>query len=222
MKKLWEKEVSRRKLLGGVAATGAAIPVLHELVPHAGLHDSSARAQAVHAGHKVSDSVGSPRRSGEGRPEGQRLRPAGDPARLRHRHAAQRRARVGDRGRGPRDRGGPRGQVRGLDLQRARARAHAARPRGRAAAHPLHQRVVAPAHDALPRHPPRPQRRRSPASAPATSALASRRTTSSTPRPSASTFTTATRPRWRSTSPRGSTARSSSTPRSRASRPTSS
>ena len=58
MKKLWEKEVSRRKLLGGVAATGAAIPVLHELVPHAGLHDSSARAQAVHEGHKVNDASG--------------------------------------------------------------------------------------------------------------------------------------------------------------------
>ena len=38
MRKLWENKVSRRKLLGGAAATGAALPVLHELIPHQGLH----------------------------------------------------------------------------------------------------------------------------------------------------------------------------------------
>ena len=29
MRKLWDNKVSRRKLLGGAAATGAALPVLH-------------------------------------------------------------------------------------------------------------------------------------------------------------------------------------------------
>ena len=53
MKKLWDNKVSRRRLLGGVAATGATIPLLHEVVPHAGLHDTSAsaREQAI-SGHR--------------------------------------------------------------------------------------------------------------------------------------------------------------------------
>jgi FtsP/CotA-like multicopper oxidase with cupredoxin domain len=53
MRKLWENKVSRRKLLGGAAATGAALPVLHELVPHRALHnqEASAREQAIHNGH---------------------------------------------------------------------------------------------------------------------------------------------------------------------------
>jgi FtsP/CotA-like multicopper oxidase with cupredoxin domain len=55
MRKLWDTRVSRRRLLGGAAATGAALPVLHELVPHRGLHDqdASAREEALHAGHQV-------------------------------------------------------------------------------------------------------------------------------------------------------------------------
>jgi FtsP/CotA-like multicopper oxidase with cupredoxin domain len=55
MRKLWDRQVSRRRLLGGAAATGAALPVLHELVPHAALHDqqASAREQATHSGHKI-------------------------------------------------------------------------------------------------------------------------------------------------------------------------
>ena len=43
-------KLSRRKLLGGAAAAGAAIPVLHELVPHQGLHDTGAAA-AAHLQH---------------------------------------------------------------------------------------------------------------------------------------------------------------------------
>ena len=46
MRKLWENKVSRRKLLGGAAATGAALPVLHELIPHQGLHGGTSAAQA--------------------------------------------------------------------------------------------------------------------------------------------------------------------------------
>ena len=53
MPKLPENRVSRRKLLGGAAAAGAAIPLFHELVPHRGLHDqsASAREQAISTGH---------------------------------------------------------------------------------------------------------------------------------------------------------------------------
>ncbi len=45
-------------------------------------------------------------------------------------------------------------QVRGLDLQRPHPRPDAALPRGRAPADHVRQRLVAPAHDPLPRHPP--------------------------------------------------------------------
>jgi len=63
MPKLPENLVSRRKLLGGAAAAGAAIPLMHELVPHRGLHDqsASAREQAIsngHAAHRGSGHLG--------------------------------------------------------------------------------------------------------------------------------------------------------------------
>jgi FtsP/CotA-like multicopper oxidase with cupredoxin domain len=45
MKRLWEGKVSRRRLLGGAAAGTAAIPVLHDLVPHQALHGQQASAQ---------------------------------------------------------------------------------------------------------------------------------------------------------------------------------
>ena len=45
-------------------------------------------------------------------------------------------------------------QVRGLDLQRPHPRPDAAGTRGRAAADHVRQRLQAPAHDPLPRHPP--------------------------------------------------------------------
>jgi FtsP/CotA-like multicopper oxidase with cupredoxin domain len=54
MRKLWENKVSRRKLLGGAAATGAAIPVLHEMVPHQNLHGGTSAAQAAVEHHQQS------------------------------------------------------------------------------------------------------------------------------------------------------------------------
>jgi FtsP/CotA-like multicopper oxidase with cupredoxin domain len=52
MKKLWESKVSRRRLLGGAAAGTAALPVIHELVPHRSLHGADAAAAPRHgAGH---------------------------------------------------------------------------------------------------------------------------------------------------------------------------
>jgi FtsP/CotA-like multicopper oxidase with cupredoxin domain len=50
--KLGQGKLSRRRLLGGAAAAGAALPVLHELVPHQSVHgvvDPAAAAQ--HPGH---------------------------------------------------------------------------------------------------------------------------------------------------------------------------
>src|ERR687896_33629 len=51
MRKLWEGKLSRRRLIGGAAATGAALPVLHELVPHESLHHQRASA-AEHDAHE--------------------------------------------------------------------------------------------------------------------------------------------------------------------------
>ena len=48
MSKMWDSKVSRRKLIGGAAATGAALPILHEVVPHQGLHGSDASAAEHH------------------------------------------------------------------------------------------------------------------------------------------------------------------------------
>jgi FtsP/CotA-like multicopper oxidase with cupredoxin domain len=73
MRKLWNGKVSRRGLIGGAAATGAALPVLHEVVPHRGLHDQAAtaaehkaRARAAHRGSGQLGAVGSvdPRTNG--------------------------------------------------------------------------------------------------------------------------------------------------------------
>ena len=46
--KLGQGKLSRRRLLGGAAAASAALPVLHELLPHRGLHGTDAAA-AEHA-----------------------------------------------------------------------------------------------------------------------------------------------------------------------------
>src|SRR5215211_3313857 len=57
MRKFGSHRVSRRKLLGGAAAA-SAVPVLHELIPHQGLHGGTSSAAAAvahhHAGHRGS------------------------------------------------------------------------------------------------------------------------------------------------------------------------
>jgi FtsP/CotA-like multicopper oxidase with cupredoxin domain len=45
------EKLSRRKLLGGAAAAGAALPVLHQLVPHQGIHHAVEGASAAQGGH---------------------------------------------------------------------------------------------------------------------------------------------------------------------------
>jgi FtsP/CotA-like multicopper oxidase with cupredoxin domain len=52
MRKLWDSKVSRRRLIGGAAATGAALPVLHELIPHQSLHGQEAVAASEHIEHQ--------------------------------------------------------------------------------------------------------------------------------------------------------------------------
>jgi FtsP/CotA-like multicopper oxidase with cupredoxin domain len=46
-----QNRFSRRKLLGGAAAAGATLPVLHELIPHQGVHDSVEGVAAAQGGH---------------------------------------------------------------------------------------------------------------------------------------------------------------------------
>jgi FtsP/CotA-like multicopper oxidase with cupredoxin domain len=62
MPKLPDNKFSRRKLLGGAAAAGATLPVLHELVPHQSLHSQAASANQhlEHAAqvHAASDHLG--------------------------------------------------------------------------------------------------------------------------------------------------------------------
>src|SRR5215213_6754050 len=50
--KIGQGKLSRRRLLGGAAVAGAALPVLHEAIPHQGLHGgATAAAAAGHDGH---------------------------------------------------------------------------------------------------------------------------------------------------------------------------
>src|ERR687891_881010 len=42
---------SRRKLIAGSAAAGASLPLLHQFVPHQGLHEAIEGAEAAHNGH---------------------------------------------------------------------------------------------------------------------------------------------------------------------------
>ena len=63
MKKLWDEKLSRRRLLGGAAAGTAALPVLHELIPHSSVHGSQSAAAREHvakgrAAHRGSDHLG--------------------------------------------------------------------------------------------------------------------------------------------------------------------
>ncbi len=54
--------ISRRKLIGSAAAAGVALPVLHEVVPHQGVHDSVSGAQAAtdngHGGAQLGHTAG--------------------------------------------------------------------------------------------------------------------------------------------------------------------
>jgi FtsP/CotA-like multicopper oxidase with cupredoxin domain len=54
------RKISRRKLIGGAAGAAAAIPVLHEVLPHQALHDQLAQAQEEHTGHTVADVEAAP------------------------------------------------------------------------------------------------------------------------------------------------------------------
>ncbi|MEJ7789565.1 MAG: multicopper oxidase domain-containing protein [Thermoleophilaceae bacterium] len=54
--KFANKKISRRKLLGGAAGATAALPFLHEAVPHNGVHDQLARAQDGHRGGQEANS----------------------------------------------------------------------------------------------------------------------------------------------------------------------
>ena len=62
MSKFGNRKLSRRGLLGGAAGTAAALPVLHELLPHQGIHDQLAQAGEEHhdgaAAHRGSDHRG--------------------------------------------------------------------------------------------------------------------------------------------------------------------
>ena len=219
-----------RKLIGGAAAAGAALPVLHELVPHSGLHGGTSSAAA---GEHASTTArhGSCHGGGAGGPtfragdvvnhDANGFDPTevlrdfdwGKTHRLRERPD---RSRVGDRRPRQGDRGRSRRLLPGLDLQRPRARADPARPEGEllrvhflnGSEHPhtMHFHGIHPAFamDGMPGVGEARRRPSSPASPTPTSSMPSR---------SACTSTTATPARWPSTSPAGSTAASSSIPK---------
>ncbi len=141
-----------------------------------------------------------------------RPRQAPDPA---HRAAAQAGACARVRALRDRqdDRDRPGRRVQRLDVQRHRSRPDHPGDRGRSAARPLPEPRLAPAHDSLPRDPPR---RTWTASSRSWSPAAIVHVRVSRAARPACTSTTATRRRSRSTSTRASTAPSSSTRRSRA------
>jgi FtsP/CotA-like multicopper oxidase with cupredoxin domain len=56
--KLGQGKLSRRRLLGGAAAASAALPVLHELIPHQSLHGGGAAAAAEPHMHGMGDGGG--------------------------------------------------------------------------------------------------------------------------------------------------------------------
>jgi FtsP/CotA-like multicopper oxidase with cupredoxin domain len=53
--KIGQDKLSRRRLLGGAAAAGAALPVLHEVVPHQRLHGGVDAASAQGHGHAAAN-----------------------------------------------------------------------------------------------------------------------------------------------------------------------
>ena len=224
MRKLWDDKVSRRKLLGGAAATSAALPVLHELIPHQGLHGGTSAA----AGRRRAPPRGAHGGSGH----------LGAVGRVDHeRNGFDPHAILRDF-----DEGVVRGGVREWEIV-AEDREIEVAPGVKYAAWTYNGRVPGPTLRAREgerlrirfvngsKHPHTMHfhgiHRDLSDGIPGIGAgqhrvRASRPSTSSTPRRSGSTSTTATPRRWRSTSPRASTARSSSTRRPGARRRTSS
>ena len=121
--------------------------------------------------------------------------------------------RMGARRARPRDRGRARRALRRLDLQRPHPGPTLRCREGERLRITFANGSDAPAHDPLPRHPPVRDGRRARAGRGPDRAAAARPSTSSTPCPPGCTSTTATSGRSPSTSPRASTARSSSIPK---------
>ena len=152
------RRISRRGVLSaGMAAGGgsllAGLSAGHRAIAqgvHAN-HSPGSLRRSVHPAHGDMMTVGevdtpataSTRRDADGLGHRNGL------AAPRRPHAAQLRGRR--RGQGDRDRAGP--LLPGLDLQRPRAGPDHSRHRGRAGADRLRERRLAPALDALPRHP---------------------------------------------------------------------
>jgi FtsP/CotA-like multicopper oxidase with cupredoxin domain len=67
MESLPRRKLSRRKLLGGAAAGTAALPILHELIPHRGLHGGQAAAAEEGMAHNRAAHGGSGHRGAVGR-----------------------------------------------------------------------------------------------------------------------------------------------------------
>ncbi len=65
MSELTNHKLSRRRLLGG-AAGAAVLPVLHELIPHTGVHDEVARAAGGHGADAESPGASKAAHSGAG------------------------------------------------------------------------------------------------------------------------------------------------------------
>ena len=218
-------ELSRRRLLAAPfppsAARGRAA-LRGPAQRTRGTREAQAAAATTHGGD--ADHARPRRRPRElprrphGRPPRQRLRPARDPARLRlgHDHAGSPSGRVvrewelvaADK----EIEVAPGVALRRLDLQRPHPGPDAALPRGRAAADHVRQRLRRTRTRSTSTASTRPRWTACPASAPARSRPGGARSTSSTRCRPGCTSTTATSGRWPSTSPRASTARSSSTP----------
>ena len=220
--KFGQGKLSRRRLLGGAAGASAALG-LHEVVPHQGLHHAvgTAFAQDGHGGghdvHGGGATMKHPLHAGAVGMVDPRTNGFDPQAILRdfdEGSGRERRARVGAGRRGEDDRGGAGRAVRRLDLQRPRARARRCAPArasgcgsGSSTARSTRTRSTSTA-----------STRRAMDGIPGIGAgdiapgeshhLRVRRHARS-----ACTSTTATRCRWPSTSPRASTARSSSTRR---------
>ena len=60
---MWQRKLSRRRLLAGAGATAASLPALHAVVPHQGLHDAVAadgdgHGRSAHRGSSHNGTVG--------------------------------------------------------------------------------------------------------------------------------------------------------------------